>query len=377
MSIQSSAEPPRPIAVDGTRAADVVSGQLEALIAWSGLSIDHANKTRDAYRILSRNALDRSVAGRYDGLSRINPDGLPFQWSFCIDGGGPSVRFLCEVGPPGSSVEERLRLSQVALAQALEALGIPRPSWLWEDVIPTVFAAPDSLPPRWLSAMWFAVEANQRHVLLKVYINLEHGSPRERWERVGRVLLDLGRRESLKKLCELSRPASRDSWPIGLALDVLGDGRPGRVKAYFYGDEVGPEWLYRWYAAAGLTSEIPYVRTTLASFPWHADRPYWIKSLFISPEFGPRGKLTLKTDLAVSRWVRSDALILRGVHQLAARLGLDVSSYVKALRTIGDWPVSRSQTRTHHVVGLGFEGHRRRHLNVYCEPRMKRSNSDQ
>lgn len=39
------------------------------------------------------------------GLSRINADGLPFQWNLCIDGGPASVRILFEAGVPGSSVE--------------------------------------------------------------------------------------------------------------------------------------------------------------------------------------------------------------------------------------------------------------------------------
>ncbi len=348
---------------------DIIAGQLDALLRLAALPEPIARRTRAAYGILTRGALDRPATPPYAGLARINPDGMPFQWSFCL-GGEPSVRFLCEVGPPGASAGERFHRSQTALQLALEALDVPRPRWLWERVMPAIVPPVDRLPPNWLSAIWFAVGATRRSVLVKVYLNLAHGPPVERWRRVGRMLSTLGRRQSLARLCEISSRVSRDSWPVGIAFDVRSDGEPGRVKAYFHGGEVWPAWLEAWYIAAGLERDLPVVREALAVFPWHADRPYWAKSLFVSAEFGTREELTLKSDLAVSRWVATDARILGGVRRLARAMRLDVRPYLSALRSLGDWPVTAAATMTHHVVGIGSEKDGSRHLNVYCEPRV-------
>ncbi len=63
--------------------------------------------------------------------------------------------------------------------------------------------------------------------------------------------------------------------------------------------------------------------------------------------------------------------IRQGVHQLAHSLGLDDASYLRSLRQLDDWPPNTSETRTHHVVGIGCEENGDRHINIYCEPATK------
>lgn len=352
--------------------SDLVEEQLEALMLRAALGGLVARDLRNAFRMLTLSALDRVARPPFEGLSQINPDGLPFQWCFCLNGAAPSVRFLCEMGPPHSRCGNRLRASLEILEELLCVLRVPRPDWLLDSLIPLVLPPANRLPQDWRSAVWFAVGASRRGVLVKLYLNLEKDEPVERWKRIGRALLTLDRRRSLERLCELSARVSRDSWPVGICCDVLASGRPGRLKAYFHAGEVLPSWLDAWYSAAGFAHELPLLAEALDAFAWHPGRPYWTKSLFVSTEFDDRDELCLKTDLAVSRWVATDAYVHDGVRRLAAAMKLDDTPYLTALRDIGDWPVSSEGTRTHHVVGIGSETDGGRHLNIYCQPPLKR-----
>ena len=280
----------------------------------------------------------------------------------------PGVRFLGEIGPPGADCAKRYRRSITAIQRALEILGTPPPAWLWDIAPPIVLPAEDRMAEGWRSAIWCALGTSGHSVLIKVYASLECGDPAQRWRRIGQALIELGRRPSLERLCDMPSSVSGQSWPVGVAFDILPDGSPGRIEAYFKAGEVGPSWLARWYAAAGLPDEIHAVRTALEAFPWHRDRPYWAGSLFVSAEFDASENLTLKTDLAVSRWIAGDARIVRCVRSLAGRLGLNDAGYLRSLRQLHDWPPHPSKTRSHHVVGIGCEENGARHINVYCEP---------
>ena len=174
-------------------------------------------------RVLTDGALQRPLAKRYHGLSRINPDGLPFQWSFCI-GAPPGVRFLGEIGPPGADCAKRYRRSITAIQRALEILGTPPPAWLWDIAPPIVLPAEDRMAEGWRSAIWCALGTSGHSVLIKVYASLECGDPAQRWRRIGQALIELGRRPSLERLCDMPSSVSGQSWPVGVALDILPDG---------------------------------------------------------------------------------------------------------------------------------------------------------
>jgi len=344
-----------------------VAGQFERLCGSIGLPAGIADKAETCRRLLSAGALARPPAERYGGLSRINPNGLPFQWSFVL-GAPPCLRFLCEVGPPGTDCAARLGRTRAAIGEALKVLEIARPAWLWDEVLPAILPPAGEMPPGWRSALWTALGASPGGIGLKVYASLERGGAQVRWQRIGRALLALSRPAALERLCAMSGPVSSAAWPVGIAFDILPGGSPGRVKAYFMASETDGSWLARCYQAAGWRQEVEAVEAALAAFPWHAGRPYWPGSLFLSAEFGRAGELTLKTDLALSRWVSSDAHALAGVTRLARRLGLDAAPGLAWLESLGALPPHATALRTLHVVGLGTEADGKRHLNLYCEP---------
>lgn len=357
---------------DPTRLDRLVGGQLRSLAAAARLPHATTERLGEVFDALTRESLDRTAAEAYPGLSRINANGLPFQWSACFSTVGPSgaVRFLCETGTPGTAACERLEMSLDRLGQACRILGLPGvPRWFAQDVLPTVLPDGGSLPGHWRSALWTGVGAAGATVALKPYLNLCRDRPLDRWRRVGRVLRSLGRERALERLCELSSQVSAGSWPVGLAVDITPTGEPGRVKTYFRSESVTAAWLQRWYAALGATAHLPAVRELLDAFP-HPDRVAYPDGAFVlTLEAHPAdGVLTLKTDLAVTRWTAGDAPATRGTARLLGRVGLDPDGLDATLAALGTPPPAQDRSDVVRFVGLGYEPDGSHHVNVYLEP---------
>ncbi|HZX25934.1 MAG TPA: hypothetical protein VFF16_02610, partial [Telluria sp.] len=347
---------------------DVLRAQFERLSAWAALPSQVERRAETAFAALTEGALRRPASPPFDGLSRINASGLPFQWSFSFaPGGARSLRFLCEPGRPGDSAQQRFAFARGCLERALDGLGTPRPQWLEGSVFAHLIPGADAWPEHWRSALWFGVGAAPGGVLIKPYVNLNWGTALERWRRLGRVLRDLDRRAALETLCAFSGQVSRNSWPVGLALDVLPDGHCGRVKIYFRSDAVTPEWLQRWYAAAGAEAQAPLVRAALDAFPYCGQARYPERAFVVSLELGETA-VSLKTDFAITRWMRDDAAIAAGTRRLLRRAGAEPEEFDAALRALGAWPPDDGEARVLRFVGLGHEADGSRHVNVYAEP---------
>ncbi|MCH7935787.1 MAG: hypothetical protein IH994_01685 [Proteobacteria bacterium] len=316
--------------------SDVIGAQLAAMSEWAGLPPSRRRELSGLLSILSGGALDRPAVPPFKGLSYINRNGLPFQWSLKLENGERDVRFLCEGGRPGTPGAERLQLSLERLGDACGLLGFAWPDWLSECVLPHVLPKNEEWPDHWLSAIWFGVGANTRHVVLKPYFNLNRDAPVERWRRIGRVLQALDLDVGLERLCALSGQVSRDSWPSGLAVDILASGGPGRIKAYFRSGAVRPDWIARWYESLGYDSEFPSVRGILDAFPWQGSGPFPENAFVICLEFHPGdGPPTVKLDLAVDQWIKSDFSVSQRIQWLTKALRLDGGSYASALRSPG------------------------------------------
>ncbi|MFD0277884.1 hypothetical protein ACFVHB_28805 [Kitasatospora sp. NPDC127111] len=355
-----------------TRLDRLVGGQLRSLAAAARLPRPTAERLREVFDVLTRESLDRETAGAYPGLSRINANGLPFQWSTCFSTAGrpASVRFLCESGTAGTGAGDRLRVSLDRLGEACRILGLPGvPRWFEQDLLPAVLPDGDDLPAHWRSALWTGVGAAGATVALKPYLNLCRDRPLDRWRRVGRVLDSLGRARALERLCELSSQVSAGSWPVGLAVDITPTGEPGRVKTYFRSERVTAAWLQRWYAALDARAHLSAVRELLDAFP-HPDRVAYPDGAFVlTLEAHPAdGVLSLKTDLAVTRWTTGDAPVARGTARLLGRLGLDPAGLDTTLAALGTPPLAPDRSDLVRFVGLGYEPDGSRHVNLYLEP---------
>lgn len=320
------------------------------------------------FRLLTAESLDQAEDGPHPGLSRINADGLPFQWVLRVGGTGAGFGFLCEAGTPGDTPRNRYALSRQRLRSAS---GICGRSSEWLDAVANLLVpqSENDWPEHWRSALWVGVAPSPEGIVLKPYFNLNAGNARDRWMRAGRVLQALGRNRSLASLCELSSQVSQDSWPVGLAVDALPSGACGRVKIYFYSDRVSTDWLQRWYVAVGCIELASLARRFLDAFPFTQQRRYPRGAFVVGLEFHPSTeRVSLKTDLAITKWMASDAHIARGAEAMTQELGGSGNRVNEHLAAIGVHPANDGSVQSFRFVGLGHEPNSSSHLNMYLAP---------
>ena len=205
-------------------------------------------------------------------------------------------------------------------------------------------------------------------ILLKPYLNLNRGTARERWMRAGWLLKNLGRVESLERLCAISHRVSANSWPVGLAFDILPNGEPGRMKIYFRSGAVGPDWLAKWHEATGYRAHAAKLRACLDLFPWTGSKTYPDGAFTLSLEFHPDGTVSLKTDLAVTKWIANDGQSLTACEVLIERIGADPAGLKSAMAAIGAPPIGNASGDVMRFAGLGLEPDGSCHVNVYIAP---------
>lgn len=319
--------------------------------------------------LFTAEALDRPALSPFDGLSAINADGLPFQWVLRLGASSPGWGFLCEVGPSGTAPIARSAETLQRVERAAAMLGMAPSTWL-SDVARLLLPSASDWPVHWRSGAWIGVACKGDAIGLRPYFNLNRGNARERWLRVGRVLQLLGREQALAQFCALSGPCSPGSWPVGLALELLPDGGCGRVKVYFRAAVTNPAWLSRWYEAVGLAAEAPVLRRAL-DLLGHAGAGAGTApeaGFVLSLEIHADQLLSIKTDLAVTKWLSSDAEVIEGCQALLPTLGGVASELPGALAALDTWPPDQNTCATARFVGIGCEPDGSRHMNLYLAP---------
>lgn len=220
----------------------IVRDQLHVFSDICGLPTPMASLLEKSLYLLTKESLNQVVNLAYTGLSKINADSFPFQWSLNLGTQSPSVRFLCEAGCPGSLVMERAELSFQKILLLTDLLSFEYPEWLFDSAIPRIL--PTKIPDYWSSAIWFAMGANSEWIFPKIYFNLNQGAILERWKSIGWILKDLNRALSLQALCDMSAVVSKGSLPVGVAFDLMPNGEPGRIKIYFRSTRADMKFLY-------------------------------------------------------------------------------------------------------------------------------------
>jgi hypothetical protein len=232
-------------------------------------------------------------------------------------------------------------------------------------------AIDEAWPSHWRSAAWVGVAVKGDAIQIKPYFNLNRGPARERWLRIGWLLKDLGREAALEQLCALSSRCSHDSWPVGLAVDVNRRGGAGRIKVYFRSAAVTPAWLTRWYDALALDVHAASLGRLLDLLGRTGGDRYPASAFVVSLEIHADEAISLKTDVAVTKWMTSDAQIVEGCSALAGSLELQPERLTEALRIIGAWPPHRTTCAELRFVGLGCEPDGSQHINVYVAPPLR------
>jgi hypothetical protein len=156
---------------------------------------------------------------------------------------------------------------------------------------------------------------------------------------------------------------------VGLTIDALPDGTAGRVKIYFRSDCVGLDWLQGWYEAAGCCKHTSLMRQFLELFPLTGQHRYPTRSFTVGLEFHPSTDvISLKTDLAITKWMASDAQLTHSAVAMVHALGSDARLPDAYLSAVGALPASDENVRSFRFVGLGHEPDGSSHLNIYLSP---------
>jgi hypothetical protein len=346
----------------------VVSAQLESLLCLENKSYGNDFRVARIFDLFTQDSLNRPALPPFDGLSYINADGLPFQWVLSFRTGSHAWGFLCECGRPGSEASTRLGLTLRLIDEACKEIGRPPPNFLAcieKRLIPN---ANELWPPHWRSAAWVGVAVERDKVSIKPYFSLTSGTLRDRWLKAGWVLRDLGRDDALRRYCELVSCCSRSSSPTAIAVDIQPDGSPGKLKIYFRSEAVTAEWLASWYCALDLDRHGASLRLLLDRLGKMGAGTYPPSAFVTSLEIHANQSLSLKTDLAVTKWMTSDAKTTDRTAALLSSEGCESERLVKMLDAVGAWPADCSSCAAFRFVGLGCEPNGSRHINVYIEP---------
>ena len=346
---------------------DLVRRQAMALGRHCGARPATRQRIDALITLLATEALDRPAVAPFPGLSAINADGLPFQWVLRLGAGAPGWGFLCEVGTPGTAPAARQAETLRRIGAAAALLDMPAPAWL-HDIARIVAPADAAWPAHWRSGAWVGVACKGDDIGLRPYFNLNRGGARDRWLRIGQVLARLGRHQALARLCALSGECSAGSRPVGLAVELRPDGGCGRVKAYFRCEATGQDWLARWYEAVGLGAEAPVLRRALDLLGPTGTGRMPEGGVVLSLEIHANEALSIKTDLAVTKWATSDAAVVEGCAALLPALGGVPRALGRALAALGVGPADGAGCTLTRFVGIGCEPDATRHLNLYVAP---------
>jgi hypothetical protein len=110
-------------------------------------------------------------------------------------------------------------------------------------------------------------------------------------------------------------------------------------------------------------------RRFLDLFSLTQQRRYPKGAFVVGLEFHPSTeRVSLKTDLAITKWMASDAQIARAARMMTQELGGSGHQLDEHLAAIGGRPASDASIQSFRFVGLGHEPNSSSHLNLYLAP---------
>ena len=158
------------------------------------------------------------VRGARPAFSGISADGSPWQFCSRLGATSPSVRYLTEVGVPGSTLAERVQLSRARIAKLGQHLSFGDN---FADETDRLFELlPTDRAGRGVGAgVWIAVALNHRgDSIVRLYANNGHGEEGDRWRRIANALRALRAQPFTRALQNLAPAIVPYFSPSGMAL---------------------------------------------------------------------------------------------------------------------------------------------------------------
>ncbi len=321
------------------------------------------------FDLITRESLALDPEAPIPRFSTINSDGIPFELSVSVGTMEGGLRFLTEVGVPGSSIAERINLSCVRLGVILRELELDQASTEINEAFRAVFPEDPMDLLGWRGGMWLAARfLRDGRAGIRVYTDATHGSDRERWERAALLLARLGRADALRALRRLSPLVSVAASPLGIAMDIV-PGGVGGIK--FYARTFDPHLLRldRVLEGVGLQAYEDVLHRFLAILaPDPSNLPP--SALVLSLEFPRDGAAPLgfKIDACAHCLYPSDQAAHLGCRALGQRLGVSLHEYEAVLEEFSGGSLSETAVNHHAFLGIGFSHEQGRRLNIYLKP---------
>jgi len=222
---------------------------------------------------------------------------------------------------------------------------------------------------RWTGGMWMAFGAVPgRPLTFRLYVNQRWGDIAERFVRIGRVFVELGRSHSLSLWQQIAGQASAGAVPYGVAFDIDPSGI-GRFKVYLACPVVDLRYLDGLLDSAGLghsrnrvTQWLEYCGLDRPGLPPWALLP----SLEFDEDAAPA--LGLKLDVSTNHLDTCDAQMDQRILTYLQKFSFDLEEYEMVLRAISRRPLSTTHVERIQYCGTGFDGADAARFNIYLCP---------
>jgi len=226
---------------------DCIGARLDALIPSFGLAAERTT-IRHAYRLLCRESLGLSTGRRPARMSRLNADGMPFQFGLTLGPSPAPLQFVTETGPPFAGNVERAAAARRSIHR-LAGLADARDGRSLLTELLSEFAPPED--PDLLAddagALWIgAAFASGRRPRLKVYVNAKWGRQESRWTRLAAFADRVGAAREWKA----TRGLVEELEPLGMSLTLAAGAAPA-ARIYLSGYGMSFSYYERLAAACG------------------------------------------------------------------------------------------------------------------------------
>lgn len=326
---------------------------LERLLVQSGVDTEEPLRL---FSLLTRESLRLPTPPTGSPFSGICNDGTP--WQYCVTLGSQSggVRYLTEVGVPGTSLDDRNQLTLERLQTVYELLSYGPQAVERTAALRRLLPADPTRYPSLNAGLWIAVAHQGSRTMLRLYVNNGWSTELERWRRLAGLLLELHASSFTRRLRDLSQILVPAFSPSGVAISL---GSSDTIKLYLRPKRApwpAVEKLLDALEAPELLSQIEEgLGLELAEVP--------PKALVLSLGMGkddsrPDVKLDLCCHCIGGEVVDTTVRI----RNLAGRLGFDFSPYIKALQALSTLPTAPA------FIGTGTHALSGTRINVYIAP---------
>lgn len=211
-----------------------LNAYLRHRFACSGTSLTGESPGSKILRELVQSVIPSGNDSLWKRRPSISDDGTPVVLSWKTSRSGDDyVRVLVESGTLSMTVAEQIAYSLTRLDYLLGILewrgAVPGINCITEQVFPADFSSTLG----WRGGIWLGAEVKTdlSEAELRLYLNLRHGGPDERWQRLHRLVSRFSSETITPFLEEWEGMASKCAVPVGLGV-VVSEARVKGIRAY-------------------------------------------------------------------------------------------------------------------------------------------------